>query len=230
MAYEYRFDKTKCPYASVCGSYGIPEDCYSGCIRYMEMDFLMWAAQVPSLKKFNKRISPEPVDREAYDRLQTIKENICDFVVNGDNLYLYSKNYGNGKTTWSVKILMAFLNKVWCGNGFRPRAVFLHTPTFLKKLKDRISTYDQDFEDLIKRVETVDLVIWDDIGSTTLGNYGYENVLSFLEQRKFAGLSNIFTGNLSADDFEKNFDGRLRSKVCNESTIIELRGGDRRVG
>lgn len=228
MGYEYRFDMTRCPYAAVCSSYGNPEDCYSGCIRYMEMDYLMWAAQVPSLRKFNRPLTPERVDQEAFDRLATIKSNIVDFVMEGDNLYIYSSRNGNGKTTWSVKMLMAYLNQVWCGNGFRPRAVFVHTPTFLKKIRDRISAVDQDFEDLLKRAENVDLMVWDDIGSTLLSNFGYENILSFLEVRKLKGLSNIYTGNLDEVQFERQFDQRLRSKICTDSTVIELRGADRR--
>lgn len=228
MAYEYVFDKNRCPYSSVCRDFGDNESCYPGCIRYMEMDYLMWSAQVPNLSKFVKPLVPNRCDEQAFDRLQVIKENIVDFVANGDNLYLFSQNYGNGKTTWSVKILMSFLNKVWCGNGFKPRAVFLHTPTFLKKLKDRISVYDADFEELIKNVENVDLVIWDDIGSTSISNYDYTNILSFIEQRRFAGKSNIYTGNLNSEELEQKIDARLRSKVFNGSSVIELKGVDRR--
>lgn len=230
MAYEYKFDRNRCPYASVCCEFNNPEECYPGCIRYMEMDYLMWAAQVPSLSKYLKPLRPDRVDVDAFHRLNTIRENIVDFVASGDNLYLYSKNYGNGKTTWSVKILMAFLSRIWCGNGFRPRAVFLHVPTFLKKLKDRISTSDSDFEDLLKRVETVDLVIWDDIGSTSVGNYDYANLLSFIEQRKMAGKSNIYTGNLDGDEMAQKLDERFRSKVFHDSSVIELQGSDRRSG
>lgn len=228
MAYEYRFDKTRCPYAGVCGSYGIPEDCYPGCIRYMEMDYLMWAAQVPNLQKFLKPLTPNKIDVPAFRMLDDIRVNVLDFVTAGENLYIYSKNFGNGKTTWSVKILMSFLNKVWCGNGFRPRAVFVHIPTFLKKLKDRISVVDRDFEETLKNIETVDLVIWDDIGSTTIGNFDYSNVLSFIEQRKFAGKANIYTGNLDSSDMEQKMGERLRSKIYNDSAIIELKGVDRR--
>lgn len=228
MAYEYRFDMNKCPYASVCSSFGIPEECYSGCIRYMEMDYLMWSAQVPNLSKFLKPLTPNRCDIQAFQQLKVIKDNIVDFVLSGDNLYLFSENYGNGKTTWSVKLLMAFLNKVWCGNGFKPRALFLHTPTFLKKLKDRISKVDYDFDEVLKNVEKVDLVVWDDIGSTSISSYDYANILSFIEQRKFSGKSNIYTGNLNGQELEDKIDKRLRSKVFNDSCVIEFKGVDRR--
>lgn len=228
MAYEYKFDMTRCPYASVCGSYGNPDECYPGCIRYMEMDYLMWSSNVPDLSRFLKPLTPSRVDEDAFERLNTIKLNIVDFVMAGNNLYLFSKNYGNGKTTWAVKILMAFLNKVWAGNGFRARAVFVHVPTFLKKLKDRISTRDEDFEEMLRNIENCDLVIWDDLGSTNVGNYDYANILSFIEQRKFSAKANIYTGNLGADDLEKKFDERIRSKVFNDSSTIELLGSDRR--
>lgn len=228
MGYEYKFDRNRCPYSSVCGSFGIPSECYPGCIRYMEMDYLLWSAQVPNLSKFIKPLTPSKCDIQAFRQLQVIKDNIVDFVMNGDNLYLHSGNYGNGKTTWSIKILMSFLNKIWCGNGFRPRALFVHTPTFLKKLKERISAVDADFDEVIKNVEKVDLVIWDDIGSTAVGNYDYANILSFIEQRKFAGKSNVYTGNLNGEELEEKLGERLRSKIYNDSTVIELLGSDRR--
>lgn len=228
MGYEYRFDKNKCPYSSVCKFFGDKDKCYAGCIRYMEMDFLIWSSQVPNLQKFIKPLTPSKCDVQAFRALQSIKESIVDFVRRGDNLYLYSGNYGNGKTTWSIKILMSYLDKTWCGNGFRPRAVFVHTPTFLKNLKDRISSPNAQFDELVKNVETVDLVVWDDIGSTSVGNYDYANILSFIEQRKFAGKSNIYTGNLNSEELEEKLGERLRSKIFNDSVTIELLGNDRR--
>ena len=41
-----------------------------------------------------------------------------------------------------------------------------------------------------------DLVIWDDIAATKLGDFDQANLLTYIDQRKLQGLSKIFTGNL----------------------------------
>jgi len=227
MAYEYIFDKDKCWYTSVCGKYGSPE-CNAGCIRYMEMDFLMQNSGIPRNKQYNVLLTPSKEDVQAFVTLKEIKDNIITFVENGESVYIYSHNFGNGKTTWAIKLMQKYFDKVWAGNGFRCRGIFIHVPTFLTKIKEGISQKDEDFETLKSRLMTVDLVIWDDIAATKLGDFDHANLLTYIDQRKLNQLSNIYTGNLDRDELQEALGNRLASRVWNDSTPVKFVGADRR--
>lgn len=227
MAYEYIFDKNKCWYTSVCGKYGSPE-CNASCIRYMEMDFLMQNSGIPRNKQYNVLLTPSKEDVQAFVTLKKIKDNIVAFVENGESVYIYSHNFGNGKTTWAIKLMQKYFDSVWAGNGFRCRGIFIHVPTFLTKIKEGISRKDEDFETLKSRLTTVDLVIWDDIAATKLGDFDHANLLTYIDQRKLNQLSNIYTGNLYQDELQEALGNRLASRVWNDSIPVKFVGADRR--
>jgi DNA replication protein DnaC len=227
MAYEYIFDKNKCWYTSACGKYGTPE-CNASCIRYMEMDFLMQNSGIPRNRQYAVLLTPSKKDIQAFVTLKEIKDDIIAFVENGESVYIYSDNFGNGKTTWAIKLMQKFFDDVWAGNGFRCRGIFIHVPTFLTKIKEGISRKDEDFETLKSRLMTVDLVIWDDIAATKLGDFDHANLLTYIDQRKLNQLSNIYTGNLHQDELQDALGNRLASRVWNDSTPVKFVGADRR--
>ena len=227
MAYKYIFDKNKCWYTSACGKYESPE-CNASCIRYMEMDFLMQNSGIPRNKQYSVLLTPSKQDVQAFVTLKEIKDDIIAFVENGESVYIYSHNFGNGKTTWAIKLMQKYFDKVWAGNGFRCRGIFIHVPTFLTKIKEGISRKDEDFETLKSRLMTVDLVIWDDIAATKLGDFDHANLLTYIDQRKLNQLSNIYTGNLDQDELQEALGNRLASRVWNDSTPIKFVGADRR--
>lgn len=227
MAYEYIFDKNKCWYISACGKYGSPE-CNASCIRYMEMDYLMQNSGIPRNKQYSVLLTPSKKDVQAFVTLKEIKDDIIAFVENGESVYIYSHNFGNGKTTWAIKLMQKYFDDVWAGNGFRCRGIFIHVPTFLTKIKEGISRKDEDFETLKSRLMTVDLVIWDDIAATKLGDFDHANLLTYIDQRKLNQLSNIYTGNLHQDELQEALGNRLASRVWNDSTPVKFVGADRR--
>ena len=227
MAYKYIFDKNKCWYTSACGKYGSPE-CNASCIRYMEMDFLMQNSGIPRNKQYSVLLTPSKEDVQAFLTLKEIKNDIIAFVENGESVYIYSHNFGNGKTTWAIKLMQKYFDGVWAGNGFRCRGIFIHVPTFLTKIKEGISRKDEDFETLKSRLMTVDLVIWDDIAATKLGDFDHANLLTYIDQRKLNQLSNIYTGNLDQDELQEALGNRLASRVWNDSTPVKFVGADRR--
>ena len=227
MAYKYIFDKNKCWYTSACGKYESPE-CNASCIRYMEMDFLMQNSGIPRNKQYSVLLTPSKKDVQAFVTLKEIKDDIIAFVENGESVYIYSHNFGNGKTTWAIKLMQKYFDKIWAGNGFRCRGIFIHVPTFLTKIKEGISRKDEDFETLKSRLMTVDLVIWDDIAATKLGDFDHANLLTYIDQRKLNQLSNIYTGNLHQNELQEALGNRLASRVWNDSTPVKFVGADRR--
>ena len=196
--YQYKFDKDNCWYKLTCDRFNTNE-CNQNCIRYIEMHYLIENSNIPKGKQFSNK-----------------------------NLYLFSKNFGNGKTTWAIKLMQKYFDSIWAGNGLTVRGIFIHVPTFLTKFKEVINKKDEDFELLKQQLLKVDLVIWDDIAAGKLTDYDHTNLLTYIDQRKLNGKSNIYTGNLDENELISALGNRLKSRVWNDSTIVELYGNDRR--
>lgn len=215
-----------CWYERFCKNY--KEDCMLNCIRYNEMNYMMESAKIPKGNQFHNKLIPQVLDIENFKLLNEIKTDILNFVKNGENLYIYSKYFGNGKTTWAIKIMQNYFNKIWAGNGFTQRGLFIHVPSFLTKFKEVINKKDEEFEDIKKQLLEVDLVIWDDIAAGKLTDFDHTNLLTYIDQRKLNGKSNIYTGNLNEHELVEALGNRLKSRVWNDSTVVELYGNDRR--
>lgn len=226
-SYTYVFNSDNCPYKEVCNSYSTRE-CNAGCIRYLEMDYLLHMSCIPKSKRIPKTLTPENIDLESFRRLNTIKNDIVNFVNDGCSLYLYSQTTGNGKTSWAIKILLKYFDKVWAGNRFKPRGLFINVPNFLRMVTENVQNPTEEFQELKQLIATVDLVVWDDIGATKLTDYDHKNLLSFVDQRVLADKANIYTGNLPGEMLSDAVGYRLASRIYNESSVIELKGQDRR--
>lgn len=226
--YKYIFDLENCWYKNVCKNHNT-EKCNKNCIRYMEMHFLIEQSQIPKSRQFKNKLIPNPNDVENFKFLNDIKNDILQFVNAGENLYIYSSEFGNGKTTWAIKLMQSYFDKIWMGNGFRVRGLFIHVPTFLTKCKDIISNKDEEFEEIKQQLLDVDLVIWDDIATGKLSEFDHNNLLTYIDQRKLNGKSNIYTGNLNDKELIIAVGNRLKSRIWNDSSIVELQGSDRRL-
>ena len=214
--------KQECWYKDVC-----TYDSCTNCIRYVEMKYLLDTSGIPKSRQYPQELIAD-VDLNAYRKLADIKLDIVDFVESGSNLFICSQNTGNGKTSWAIKLMLRYFNESWAGNGFRARGLFVNVPTLLLQLKNFENPLPEEFK---QHLMDVDLVIWDEIASTSISNYDYSNLLMFLDYRILNDKSNIFTSNaVTKDELEKNVGAKLASRIWNTSEVIEFRGKDRRNG
>jgi DNA replication protein DnaC len=174
-------------------------------------------------------LTSDDCDYDSFLKLNEIKNDVLNFVNTGSSLYIFSRTTGNGKTSWAIKILQNYFNKIWNGNGFRKRALFIHVPSFLRMVTESFrKDSNADFGDIKYRLANDDLVVWDDIASTQLSPSDYKYLLSFIDQRILEGKSNIYTGNLNETNLESNLGPRLKSRVYDSSIKVELFGHDKR--
>ena len=165
-------------------------------------------------------------DPKAFKVLSEIKDDIVNFVNNGESLYIFSEYTGNGKTSWAIKLLLKYFDSIWAGNGFRIRGMFVHVPTMLSKIKDFDNPLLKSYKE---NLSNVDLIIWDDIASTKLSDFDRNQLLMIIDQRVSEGFANIYTGNITSQQALENAVGdRLASRIWNMSTLIEFKGKDRR--
>ena len=217
----------QCWYSGVCENF--TDGCEVNCIKYKEMKFLMENSNIPVAKRVPLALYPSSVDKQAFEKLAEIKNDIYDFVHDGKSLYITSSVVGNGKTSWSLKLLMKYFETMLGESGFEPVGVFIHVPTFLLKCKDFRNT-DADFEELKRLLLTVDLVVWDDIASTDVSGYDISQLNMYIDNRNMNELSNIYTGNIvDREEMNELLGARLTSRIWNSGTeVIEFKGGERR--
>ena len=218
-------DVSKCWYKNSCNLY--PEECGRGCLRFIEMESLVMQSNLPEKRWFVQNLNAQK-DTRIFEDLMSIKQNIREWVNEGRNLYLYSRNFGNGKTSWAVRLMLSYFNEIWAGNGFRRRGIFISVPEFLDRNREVIGNRDPEYLKLREDLIHCDLVIWDDIAATKLTDYNHTMLLNYIDARVFAGKSNIFTGNLNFDQMKEYLGGRLASRVWNTSEVVEFKDKDKR--
>lgn len=191
------------------------------------MKYLMDNSGIPASKQTPQTLIAG-VDIVPYSKLAEIKDDIVNFVESGESVFICSEHTGNGKTSWALKLMLKYFDSIWAGNGFKVRGLFVNVPTLLLQLKNFSNPISEEYK---RNLMNVDLVIWDEIASTSISNYDYGNLLTFLDYRVFSNKSNIFTSNaVTKEELEKSIGAKLTSRIWNCSEIVEFRGKDRRHG
>ena len=205
-------------------------DCDTFCMRNYKLSYLYASANMsPSqMKKVVLYVDNDGTDTEAFKQLKEIETNIISFVSDGDSLYIHSTICGNGKTSWALRMIQAYFNKIWHKCGLECKALFINVPRLLLALKDNISEKSEYVSHIKENILNADLVVWDEVGSKGLSQFEHENILSFINARIDTGKSNIYTSNLSDEELHVALGDRLYSRIVNNSISIELMGADKR--
>lgn len=202
----------------------------NGCLILYKLNYLYEHANVAYNLRFNKALFPDDdgTDLDKFKQLKLIQDDIVNWVGNGNNLLIHSKQCGNGKSSWALKLLQTYFNRIWKSTELKCRALFINVPYFLLALKDNISVKSEYIEHIKKNILNCDLVIWDDIANKSLTNYECDNLLSMIDGRILNNKANIYTSNLNDAELHEALGDRLASRICNYGMNITLNGGDKR--
>lgn len=200
------------------------------CLRKYKMTSLYDAALISETlrKHVILRLDADGTDLEQFKQLSEIEKNIGEFVDSGKNLYLHSVNTGNGKSSWSLRLIESYFNKIWARSDTRCRALFVSVPRFLLAMKENISNKNEYYNYIKDNILTADLVVWDDISHHTSSDFEITNLLSLIDTRLCEGKSNIYTSNIPPQALAQCLEARLASRIANTATVIELFGKDKR--
>lgn len=206
------------------------KDCGSFCMRLFKLDYLYKEALISASQRKHValRIDADGTDEQAFSALKNIENNIESFISQGKNLYIHSTNTGNGKSSWALRFIQTYFNRVWLKSSLRCRALFINVPRFLLSLKENISERSDYVAHIKENILTCDIVIWYDIATKQTSIFESEHLYSMIEARIAEGKSNIFTSNLTAEEMHKALGDRLYSRIVNLSQDIELKGSDKR--
>lgn len=212
-----------CWYKRIC-----TEQCSENCIRYKLMYSLFKQSNLPEALWNYKELVCHEKDLQVYKKLQAKSEAILNFIEAGNNLYIYSENCGNGKTTWAIRLMYSYFDKIWHKSCFDCKALFVSVPKFLYNCKRSISQDVKGFEELCNLISEVDLVIWDDIGEMKASDYEHQILFQYIDDRINSKKSNIYTSNKNKEQLEDVLGVRLASRIYNCSECIEFLEEDKR--
>ena len=222
------FDVTNCIYNTKCSIQSeTPHLCNEACPRYLEVSYQLGVSGIPKAMQKPMPLYPEKIDVPSFKELKEIRDNISEFTKEGRNLYIYSHSVGTGKSSWSVKILVSYLNQNWLGAGRRDLIRFVNVSSLLAKLK-AFGEHDEEWKREKEKILSVPLVVFDDIGASKLSDFDHANLFYFIDTRLTNGLSNIYTSNLGEVALKEVIGERLFSRVWNTSKKVEFKGRDRR--
>ena len=212
-----------CWYKRIC-----TEQCSENCIRYKLMYSLFKQSNLPEALWNYKELICHEKDLQVYKQLQAKSDAILNFIESGNNLYIYSENCGNGKTTWAIRLMYSYFDKIWHKSCFDCKALFVSVPKFLYNCKRSISQDVKGFEELCNLISEVDLVIWDDIGEMKASDYEHQILFQYIDDRINSKKSNIYTSNKNKEQLEDVLGVRLASRIYNCSECIEFVEEDKR--
>lgn len=225
---QYKFNRNECWFKKACEDFGA-DKCRMSCPIYLQFYYLVNLAEIPKRLQYPENLVLRAgADKPQYMRLQEIKNNIYEWVSEGNNLFIYSENCGNGKTTWAIKLMLKYFSEIMMGNGLQCRGFFIDVNSFLFRCKNDIGEHDARFNEIKQLITTVPLVIWDDIGVNGLTEYEHRILFMIINTRVNAGKSNIFTSNLGMEQLKGLIGQRLFSRIVNTSECIELTNKDHR--
>lgn len=200
------------------------------CMRQYKIDYLLDQSLLSEAQKSRKALllDRNKIDEEAFSILNNIKNNIVSFTKEGNNVYIYSRIPGNGKTSWAIKLIQAYIYKIWPESRLTCRALFINVPKFLISLKASISNQSDYIDHINEYVNDADIVIWDDIGTKVATEFEHEHLLSLIDSRLLDNKTNIFTSNIVPNELSSFVGDRLASRIINTSKTIEFLGSDKR--
>lgn len=172
-------------------------------------------------------------DKEAFKRLSEIRSDILGFLSSSvNNLIICSKNLGNGKTSWAVKLMLTYIesqsgkldmieeDKVTVDNY--DYCVFCQSVPFLVEMK-QFGSNKAGYE-MYNRLCKTKLAIIDDLGAVPMSQYDYNIIYAILEKRLFAGRPTIITTNFTDIELAKKELGpRLADRMWSNSEVIEFK-------
>ena len=204
--------------------------CSELCGAYRVLRALFNLSRMPEKYRYTIKLTPDGQDLKAFTALNDYKENVLKMVESGQGLYIWGGSTGTGKTSWACKIMSHYFRKITFNTGLEKEGLFIFLPSFLEDIRNSYSDKDPDFEQILEMVNNCKLLIIDDIGAERVTEWVAERMVSIINRRSSNGLCTIYTSNLSPDQLKEKLGDRIASRVFGGSQIIEIKGGDRRLG
>lgn len=234
----------ECYARSYCTKFRDDEQCNYACVAFHQMNSIFELSGLPKRYRYELPLKPDEIDLQHFRTLKSWTEvdeeevdgrivyhhRIVEKVENGEGLFLWSEEKGNGKTAWSAKIMQAYFRAVGVHNNLRTRGIYISVPEFLEDMRRNMDDPSPEHKKKMRLLKEVDIVLFDDIGTESPTKWVREQLYILINKRYAEGLCNIFTSNISLAQLghEEILGDRIASRIQGSCDIIEFKGQDKR--
>lgn len=141
---------------------------------------------------------------------------------------------GTGKTTLAIALMRRRIEHMLRENEFHAIrnyiGLFVKVPELLAQIRDSQkegALYTA--EDIIHMTKNKHYLILDDVGAENSTKWTNEVLLRIIDHRANNGKRTIYTSNLHPQELGTAVEDRISSRIIGMSTVIQLRGKDRRL-
>lgn len=174
---------------------------------------------------------PQEIDLDAFHRLKNIENQCVRFFREHWNLNLYSNTVGNGKTSWAIKIVRAYIDTYACNYG-NVDCLYINVPDFMALRKRGFDNplARAQFYELQQRAMDAKVVIFDEIASKQSSDFDADMLYVIINHRVANSKSSIYTSNVLPQELKKLLGDRISDRIVSapNTVNIELRGDSRR--
>lgn len=198
-----------------CPGYGKDEHCHDMCWGYLSMRLMFQQSQIPK-RYLDCRLANLPFKKncpDAYKAVNRFIANIKTLVPDGKGLYLFGNTPGTGKTTAACAIGNEYIIAKAFTARQKPQVLFVTTSKLLEKLRKAMDTPDESMPGYLYLIETIPLLIFDDIGAEKPSEWMQERFYNIINDRNNELLSTVLTSNFKLDELEIRLGSRIRSRI-----------------
>ena len=178
-------------------------------------------------KRYRKNIPLVPrEDLQSFLTLKDYQDNVIERVTQGEGLYIYSSECGNGKTTWATKIARQYIVESAYLQKHVNLVYFTTVSDYLEELKQSFGT--NTTAEVESKLKKCDLLILDDIGVEKTSEWTIERLYSLINYRINEEKATIITSNLDLNELAEKLDKRIASRIKGVSTLVQFLEADKR--
>ena len=174
-----------------------------------------------SEEKYKTQKSP----RENILEIKKISEKFCENMENkNEKNLLFVGNTGLGKTFLSNCIAGRVIQK-----GYT--AIYQTAPMLMDMITEYKTSFDKDSnsKEKYRQIFDVDLLIIDDLGTETMTDFKFMELLNIINSRIIKGKKMVISTNIKLQNLYKIYDARLTSRLIGNFNICRFIGDDVRL-
>ena len=174
-----------------------------------------------SNEKGNMEKSPRENMKEILDISKYFVENFGQTDSKIKNIFFSGKT-GLGKTYLSNAIAKELINKGF--TIFYQTAPVMLDELMLKKFRD-----NDEYYNMLNQINTVDLLIIDDLGSENLSESKMKEIFAIINNRLIQNKSTLISSNLTLQNLSDSYEDRIFSRIVGNYIIKNFYGQDIRI-
>jgi DNA replication protein DnaC len=183
------------------------------------LEILYKQSNIPIRYQYPENIIVTPADKVIYEVYKDICKDILSWVTTGKSLFLWSEIRGNGKTSLACMIGNRFIREMVHSSNFDPVVYFITSSRFLEDMRQQYSKPDDKFQYVLNLVETVPLLILDDIGAEKPSEWVKERLLNIIDERYSNCRSTIYTSNCNLEKLLIQLDARIYDRIRDAKSL-----------